>query len=65
MKIEKIEIENFRGWNGPHEIKFSVKKDKPVTLIIAENGTGKSNILEAIMWCLHGKLLLAQRKKTG
>tara|TARA_B100000035_G_scaffold315339_1_gene335343 strand:- start:537 stop:2597 length:2061 start_codon:yes stop_codon:yes gene_type:complete len=63
MKIEKIEIENFRGWNGPHEIKFSVKKDKPVTLIIAENGTGKSNILEAIMWCLHGKLPASAKEK--
>lgn len=56
MKIEKIELENFRGWNGSHEIKFSTDPKKPVTLIIAENGTGKSNILEAIMWCLYGKL---------
>ncbi len=56
MKIEKIELENFRGWNGSHEIKFSTDPNKPVTLIIAENGTGKSNILEAIMWCLHDKL---------
>ncbi len=56
MKLEKIELENFRGWNGLHEIKFSADPTKPVTLIIAENGTGKSNILEAIMWCLHDKL---------
>ena len=56
MKIEKIVLENFRGWYGKHEIEFSTDTKKPVTLIIAENGTGKSNILEAIMWCLHGIL---------
>ena len=56
MKIEKLEVENFRGWLGSHEIEFSTDPSKPVTLIIAENGTGKSNILEAIMWCLHGEL---------
>lgn len=54
MKIEKVVIENFRGWSGNHEIEFSTDAKKPVTLIIAENGTGKSNLLEAIMWCLHG-----------
>jgi len=56
MKIKNLEIENFRGFNGKHEINFSVKEDKPVTLILAENGTGKSNILEAIQWCLHGTM---------
>jgi len=54
MKISKIELENFRGWQGKHEINFSIDPKKPMTLILAENGTGKSNILEAIMWCLHG-----------
>ena len=56
MKIKSIEITNFRGFNGEHTLEFSMDPQKPVTLIVAENGTGKSNILEAIMWCLHGTL---------
>ena len=32
MKIKCLEIENFRGFNGKHEINFSVDDDKPVTL---------------------------------
>ena len=56
MKISKLEIENFRGWQGKHEINFSIDPKERVTLILAENGTGKSNILEAIMWCLHGAM---------
>ena len=31
-------------------------KKKSVTVIVAENGIGKSAILEAIHWCLYGEM---------
>ena len=52
MSIERIEIQNFRGFYGDHEIDLSVDDKKSVTLIIAENGVGKSTILNSIFWCL-------------
>ena len=64
MKIKKIELENFRGWRGKHTIEFSTDPKRPVTLILAENGTGKSNILEAIMWCLHGEMPVQAKRKN-
>ena len=56
MKIKSIELENFRGFYGIHEIKFSTDPHKLITLIVAENGTGKSNMMESINWCLYGTL---------
>ena len=56
MKIKRLEINNFRGFQGFHELDFSVDEKKFVTLVVAENGTGKSNLLESITWCLFGKL---------
>ena len=55
MKISSIVIENFRGFKGKHRIDFSTDEDKPITLIFAKNGVGKTNILNAILWCLHNK----------
>ena len=48
--IQSISLKNFRS----HE-KFVLKCDKPTTLIIGENGSGKTSILEAIYLCLRGK----------
>ena len=56
MKIKKLEVINFRGFKGEHTIELSTDEKKSLTLIIAENGTGKTGFLEAIMWCLHGVL---------
>lgn len=55
MLIKKIKIENFRQYSGSHEIFFSTDKDKNVTLLIGDNGTGKTTISQAFLWCLYGK----------
>ena len=45
MELTKIEIENYKSIKSPVTITFS--KDLP-TVLIGKNGSGKSNILEAI-----------------
>ncbi len=55
MLIKKIKIENFRQYSGSHEIFFSTDKDKNVTLLIGDNGTGKTTISQAFLWCLYGE----------
>lgn len=52
MIIQKIEIVNFRGF---HEIKINFE-DKPVVLLVAANGIGKTTIIDAIEWCLTGDI---------
>ena len=44
MKIEKIEIENFRGYKGKHTLEF----DSHINVFVGVNGAGKSSILDLI-----------------
>lgn len=55
MKIESITLNNFRQFYGKQTIKFSTDKEKNVTLIHAENGVGKTALLNAIRWCFFGE----------
>lgn len=52
MKIEAITVENWRSFYGKHQIVLSTDPEKNVTLIRAENGSGKTNLLAALNWCL-------------
>tara|TARA_Y100000022_G_scaffold200465_1_gene216017 strand:- start:256 stop:1065 length:810 start_codon:yes stop_codon:yes gene_type:complete len=52
LKISKLELRNWRGFYKQQEITFSVDNRKPVTTIIGDNQTGKSDILRAIHWVL-------------
>lgn len=51
MLIKKIVLNNFRQFYGEQTIHLSTDEDKNVTLIHAENGVGKTALLNAILWC--------------
>ena len=55
MKIKSIELENFRSFYGTQKIELSTDTERNITLIHAENGSGKTAILNAILWCFHEK----------
>lgn len=60
MKIKKIVIEGFDSIVGRMKYKF----DRPgLNLILGENGVGKTQIFNALTWCLYGKLL--KGKESG
>ncbi|MBK6751647.1 MAG: AAA family ATPase [Acidobacteria bacterium] len=50
MIIRKISLENFRQFYGTQELDFSTSTEKNVTLIHAENGFGKTTLLNAVLW---------------
>ena len=54
MRLTAIEIHNFRQYES---LSFSFPKNSLYDLhvIIADNGVGKTNILNAITWCLYEK----------
>ena len=59
IRIISIELENYRQYYGTHKINFS-SREEGFTIIAGKNGEGKSNLLNAISWCLyheepHGK----------
>lgn len=51
MLINKITLNNFRQFYGEQTLNFSTDEHKNVTLIHAENGVGKTALLNAILWC--------------
>jgi DNA sulfur modification protein DndD len=57
MKLISLRVKNFRRFYDDQEIKFSSDSKKTFTIIHAENGTGKSNLLNAINWCLYDELV--------
>lgn len=54
MIIKKIIIENFRQFLGHQELVFATAKTKNVTILHAENGFGKTALLNAILWGFYG-----------
>ena len=54
MWVESIELNDFRCFFGNRQIEFSTDRQKNVTLIHAENGVGKTTLLNAILWCFYG-----------
>ena len=65
MIIESIKIENFRQYKGPIDLKFSLDKNKNFTIIRGTNGAGKTNLLNAITWCLYDDELHKPDKVSG
>src|SRR5215813_11423916 len=48
MRIKRIEIIGFKSFND----KTVLHIDEPITAIVGPNGCGKSNIVDAIRWCM-------------
>ena len=53
--ISSIEMTNYRQYKGTQKLQFTSDKSKNVAIIYGRNGSGKSNVLNAITWCLYGK----------
>ena len=54
MLIKSLTLDNFRIFAGSHTVNFSVDKDKNVTIIMGDNGAGKTTFAQAFTWCLYG-----------
>jgi DNA sulfur modification protein DndD len=52
--LERLVVENFRQFRGRQEIVFADNRSRNVTLVHAENGFGKTTLLNAFRWALHG-----------
>ena len=49
MLLQSIELQNFRQFIN-EKIDFSTDPERNVTLIIVENGTGKTTCAQAFFW---------------
>ena len=55
MILEEIRLRDFRCFYGNTSIRFSEDPEKNVTIIYAENGVGKTTLLNALLWCFYGE----------
>lgn len=62
FSIESIQLSNYRQFKGNHCLNFIYDSEKNVSIILGKNGAGKSNILNAITWCLYGHEIHSDKK---
>jgi DNA sulfur modification protein DndD len=55
MLLESIKLDNWRCFYGKAQIDFADSSEKNVTLIHAENGVGKTTLLNALLWCFFNR----------
>lgn len=55
MIFEQLVLHNFGVYRGEHQINLDVSPEKPVVLIGALNGSGKTTFLDAMQLALYGK----------
>lgn len=57
-KLRKIEIKNFRGYNGEFEFNLLDKNEKPASFVViyAPNGIGKTSLFDGIEYALKGEV---------
>lgn len=64
MRINNVSIKNYRQYYD-FDISFTKKTGKSLYTLIARNGTGKSNFLNAITWCLYNKEVHSSAKNKS
>jgi DNA sulfur modification protein DndD len=53
MKIRRLEVKDYRQYQ---DLRLEMADDRSdVVLIVGSNGTGKTNLLNSIIWCLYGR----------
>lgn len=53
MQLNYIKLKNFRQFYGEQTIEFATAPERNVTVIHAENGVGKTTLLNAILWAFY------------
>ena len=61
LRLRRIEIDNFVCFDGV-VVEPSIDADKPLTVIRAENGSGKTTFLRALRWGMYGEKGLARER---
>lgn len=55
MLLKSLKLKDFRQFKGEQRIDFATDNQRNVTIILGENGSGKTSLAQAFTWCLYGK----------
>ena len=62
MRIIEVTISNFRQYHGTSTVRLSTDPEKNITIIQGVNGSGKSNFMNAITWCLYNEEIFKSKQ---
>jgi len=60
MRVSKLEVSGFRGF--PISTELDLNAD--VVILFGPNGTGKTSLMDAILWCICGKISRFEKVET-
>lgn len=63
MLLKNIKIKNFRQFKEEEMIKFATDEHSNITLILGDNTSGKSTLLQAFLWCFYGRTNFTTKDK--
>jgi len=55
MLLKSLKLKDFRQFKGEQNIEFATENSRNVTIVLGENGSGKTSLAQAFTWCLYGK----------
>ena len=64
MYLDNIELTNYRQYQQS-KLEFATSPEANFTVIIGANGSGKTNLLNAVTWCLFGEEMHLDQKYKG
>lgn len=62
MLLKSLDLLNFRQFMGEQHIDFAQDRDKNVTIIFGDNGTGKTTLAQAFKWCMYGEVDFSDKR---
>ena len=63
--FQSLELKNYRYYYGTQKVEFPTDSEKNVLVIKGDNGAGKSNLLNALTWCLYGEEIHTDKNTKG
>lgn len=54
MLLKSLKVKDFRQFIGEQQVQFATDSSKNVTIIMGENGSGKTSLAQVFTWCLYG-----------
>ncbi|KEJ01825.1 AAA family ATPase [Clostridium botulinum] len=65
MKLIELELKDFRQYYDKQVINFDFNDDKNISIILGENGEGKTGIFRAVIFSLFGQVFLNEEEYTS
>jgi DNA sulfur modification protein DndD len=53
LKLKQIRLTNWKCYRSQN-ITFDLDSDRNISIVFGQNGSGKTSLMEAILWCLYG-----------